>query len=300
MMKDFTGMIAAMATPFLPNEELNYPEAARLVKHLLHSGLNGVLIGGTTGEYHLMSIPEREQLIACAVEAAKDCGEDKYIIAGASCHRTKETVALAHAAGEAGADFVLVLPPYYLPTSRQGIIDYYREIAANTKAGVIIYHYPSNVNVYLEPEFIMELSSIENMVGIKNTVDMHHTVNLIALNEHNPKFRICNGFEHLILSNLASGGDACMGIVQNLAPRQLSQLYAAMQRGDYVAASKIQDSLVPLYNLLETAEDPCPAPVKYGLEIQGFHCGLPRRPLVPLSEGTKVRLKQVMEQIGLI
>lgn len=295
-MKKLEGMIAAMATPMKPDESLDFDAIAKLVKHLFAKGLHGILAGGTTGEYNLMSLDERKDLIKCAVEAAKGTGG--YVVAGASCHRTRDTVALAEYAGETGADFVLVLPPYYLPTTRQGVYDYFKAVSESTKAGVVIYHYPAAVNVLLEPEFLAELGRFDNIAGIKNTADMEHTLKLIALNNHYEGFKICNGYEHLFLATLACGGDSCMGIIPNLVPAQLAEMYDLVKKNDIAAASMINEKMVPLYNIMETPDEPCPGPVKYGLELQGLSAGLPRKPVMGVSDGMKTLLEQAMRTAG--
>lgn len=297
-MKKFEGMIAAAATPMKANEELDFETAGKLFKDLIDKGLDGILVGGTTGEYSLMSFEERKELIKVAVEALK--GTKGYVLAGVSCHRMKDTVELAKYAGDVGAEFVLVLPPYYLPTTKQGIYDYYKEIAENTKAGVAIYHYPAAVNVTLDPEFIIELSKIDNVIGIKNTEDMEHTAKLIALNNHNEKFKIFNGYEHLFLPTFACGGDGAMGIIPNLVPEDMAEMYRLVKKNDFAAASKINEKLIPLYNIMETEDEPCPGPVKYGLELQGYSAGLPRKPVVGVSDAMKAELAKVMKEVGAI
>jgi len=297
-MQKYEGMIAAMATPMKPDESLDFDAITRLVRHLFAKGLHGILAGGTTGEYNLMSISERKDLFKCAVEAAKGTGG--YVVAGASCFRTSDTVALAGYAGEIGADFVLVLPPYYHTTTKQGVYDYFKTVSENTKAGVLIYHYPAATNILLEPEFLAELGKFDNIVGIKNTADMEHTSKLIALNAHYEGFKISNGYEHLFLPTLACGGDGCMGIVQNLVPAQMREMYDLVRKNDIAGAAKINEKMVPIYNMLETADEPCPGPVKYGLELQGLSAGLPRRPIVGVSEGMKVKIEQVMKQAGVL
>ena len=295
-MKKYEGMVAAMATPMKPDESIDFDATAKLVKHLFAKGLNGILIAGTTGEYNLMSATEKKDLYKCAVDAAKGTGG--FIIIGVSSFRTKDTVASAEYAGEIGADFIMALPPYYHTTSKKGIYDYFKEVAGSSKAGLLIYHYPGATNVLLEPEFIMELSTIKNIVGIKNTADMIHTSKLIALNKHNENFTITNGYEHLFLPTLACGGDGCLGIIPNLVPEQMAEMYRLAKNNDMAGASKINERLIPLYNILETDDNPCPGPVKYGLELQGLSAGKPRKPITDISESFKVTMKKVMQEAG--
>ena len=89
-----------------------------------------------------------------------------------------------------------------------------------------------------------------------------------------------------------------MGIIPNLVPAQMTEMYNLVKKNDVVGAAKINEKMIPLYNLLETADEPCPGPVKYGLELQGISAGLPRKPIVGISDNMKVTLKKVMEQVG--
>src|SRR5699024_5199131 len=102
------------------------------------------------------------------------------VMAGTGCHRTEDTVALTVYASKVGASSALVLPPYYLPTSEQGIYDYFKEIADSVDIGIMIYNYPDATNIELSPEQIYELSKIDGVVGIKNTTDQIHTCKVIA------------------------------------------------------------------------------------------------------------------------
>lgn len=294
-MYQFKGMVAAMPTPFNADETINFDGFKKILNHLVAGGMHGVLIGGSTGEYSLMSMEERKSIIKTACDEAKGKID---IIAGCSCHRTKDTVEMAKFAAEAGADAALVIPPYYLKTSRQGIIDYYQEISDNAEIGIVIYHYPDATGVFLDPELILELSRIKNVIGVKNTTEMEHTSKLIDMFKDDENFGIINGFEHLIMGTLATGGDGTMGIVHNLVPKEMVQIYDAMQANDVKKAMEINKRLTPLYTLME--EEPYPGPVKAALEMIGLPGGKPRKPVVAPSEGMKQRLKEGLKSAGII
>ncbi len=294
-MYQFKGMVAAMPTPFNEDETINFDGFKQVLNHLVEGGMHAVLIGGSTGEYSLMSKEERKSIIKAACDEAKG---KIGIIAGCSCSRTRDTVEMVKFAAEAGADAALVLPPYYLKTSRQGIIDYYQEISDNASIGIVAYHYPDATGVVLDPELILELSRIENVIGVKNTAEMEHTSKLIDMFKDDENFGVINGFEHLIMGTLATGGDGTMGIVHNLVPREMVQIYDAMQANDLKTAMEINKRLASLYTLME--EEPYPGPVKAALELMGLSGGKPRKPIVPPSEGMKEKLKEGLKAAGLI
>lgn len=294
-MYQFKGMVAAMTTPFNEDETINYDGFKKILNHLVDGGMHGVLIGGSTGEYSLMSMDERKSIIKAACDQAKGKID---IIAGASCHRPKDTIEMVKFAAEAGADAVLVIPPYYLKTSRQGIVDYYQEISDNSSIGIVIYHYPDATGVLLDPELVLELSKIEKVIGIKNTAEMEHTSKLIDLFKDDENFGVINGFEHLIMGTLATGGDGTMGILHNLVPKEMVAIYDAMQKNDYQKALEINRKLAPLYTLME--EEPYPGPIKAALEMIGLPGGKPRKPIVSPTEGMKQRLKEGLKAAGVI
>ena len=294
-MAKFKGMVAAVPTPFNEDESINFDAFEKLLEHVIGGGMHCLLIGGSTGEYSLLSVPERKSLIEAAVKITK---KRTKILAGCSNHRPCDVIDMAQFSAEVGADMALVLPPYYMKTSRQGLIDYFTEIAEKSPIGIMIYHYPLNTGVYLEPELIVELGRIKNIVAVKNTDEMDHTAKLIALSRDMDDFSIINGYENLIMGTLALGGEGTMGLVHNLAPKHMVDIFNAMASGDLATAQKINATLAPLYNMMES--EPYPGPLKAALSMMGIPMGVPRKPIVPPSEEMKANLRKAMMEIGIL
>ncbi len=289
-----TGMIPAMPTPFNEEGNIDFDSYNKLIDHLIDGGVHCLLAGGSTGEYSLMSMDERKSVLKAAVEAAKG---RVPIMAGTSAHKTEDTLELTRYAAEIGADCALVINPYYLKTSEQGIIDYYTKLAKNSDIGIVIYHYPAATSVELSPELIAELSKIDGIVGVKNTTDQEHTCKVIALTKNQDDFSVLTGFEHLILPTLAVGGDGATGIVHNLVPKEIVQMYKLFTEDkDIEGAIKINQKLLPLYDYVEA--EPVPGPVKAGLDILGIKGGHVREPLVPASEELKQKMRQALSELG--
>ena len=295
-MKKLEGIVAAMVTPMFADGRINFEETGKLVKHLFKKGLHGILVGGGTGEYNMMSMQERKDLINCALEAAK--GFDGYIIAGTSCHGTHNTIELSRFAGEAGSDFVLVLPPYYLPTTKQATLDYFKEVSQNTKSGLVIYHYPVGTNVALTPKELVDLGKEPNIAGVKNTNVMEHTMQTIVENSYADNFKVLTGLDTLVLSTLACGGDGSITIAGNIFPTQFVQIYNYIKANDLSSARAIYHKIMPVLNLQLTPENPYPGPVKYCLELQGLSVGIPRKPVVTVDDDMKIKLKELMAKAG--
>ncbi|MGN7485038.1 4-hydroxy-tetrahydrodipicolinate synthase [Priestia megaterium] len=288
------GMIPALPTPMNEDNSIDFNGLKQLIDHAIEGGMNCLLVGGSTGEYSLMSMEERKEVIKFVCETAKG---RLPVMAGTGCHRTEDTIALTKYAAEVGADCALVINPYYMHTSRQGIIDHYKAVAENSDIGIVIYHYPDVTNVELDPELIYELSQIDGIIGIKNTADGQHTSKLIALTKDNPNFSVLTGFEHLILPTLALGGHGAIGVVHNLAPKKIAKLYdLIVNENDLKEATKLNQELLELYNAIE--EETIPGTVKAGLEALGLPGGKSRLPLVSASEEFKSTIKQVLTNLN--
>ena len=295
-MFEFSGVIPAMVTPFKEDRSIDSNGLQKLVKHLAEAGCQGILIGGSTGEYTLMSFEERKQIIELAVEAARNL--NTTIIANTGCHATEHSISLTQHAQKVGADAAMILPTYYLKTTKEGIINHYKLISDNVDIPLTIYHYPEATNVYLEPEEIIEISKINNVVGIKNTAPMQHTSKLLSLTKDLNNFKVLTGYEHLFLSTLACGGDGVIGIVNNIVAEELLEMYKAIQKDNLTKAQEINDSLIKLYDLME--EEPSPGPVKAALQLMNLPAGPSRLPIVPASEDIKRRIKEELIKLNKI
>lgn len=293
MYKPF-GMIPAMPTPFDEKGNIDFDAFKALIEHLIDGGVHCLLAGGSTGEYSLMSMEERKSVIKAAVDFSNG---RVPVMAGTSAHRTEDTIELTKYAAEVGADCALVITPYYMQTSEEGLKNYFETIARQSNIGIVIYHYPSATNVELSPEFIAELSKIEGIVGVKNTTDQEHTCKVIGLTKDQEDFAVLTGYEHLILPTLAVGGDGATGIIPNLIPKEIVRIYDLfVKEKDIEGAIALNQKLLPLYDYVEA--EPSPGPVKAGLDIIGLKGGTVRSPLVPASEELKEKMKKTLSSLG--
>lgn len=289
------GMIPAIPTPMNEDFSINYEGIGKILDHLIDKGIETVLVGGSNGEYSLMTIEERKQVIQYVCEKVR--GKAK-VMAGTGCHRTEDTIELTKFASDVGADWALVINPYYMHTTEQGIIDYYKKVAENVDIGILIYHYPDVTNVELSPELIYKISKIDGIVGIKNTADQIHTSKLLNLVKDNDNFSLLTGFEHLILPTLAIGGHGAIGVVHNLVPTELIRLYNLVLDNNIKEAMELNKKLMPLYDVIE--EEVIPGTVKAGLEALGLPGGPSREPLIAASDAYREKVKKLLTEIGAI
>ena len=295
MKKAPKGIFVPVITPFHDDETIDFPSYKKVIDFVIEGGVHGLLVGGTTGEYHVMSLEERKSLIKAACEHAAG---RVPVMAGVGCFTARETIELANYAAECGVEWGLVLPPYYHHTSDEGVVDFYREIAAKSKVGIVIYNYPGATNVHMPPEMIYELSQEKNIVSVKESADFGHLCQVAALTKDVDNFTVFTGEEHFILPTFAVGGQGAFGILINLLPKEFVTMYELIMKNDVNAARDLNRRLSGIYGLMEAEGSPYPGPVKAALDMIGIKGGKVRKPLTQPTDEIKAQLKAQLEKIG--
>ncbi len=294
-MKAPKGIYVPLVTPFNDDETIDFPSYKKVIDHVIDGGVHGILVGGTTGEYHVMSTEERKSLIKAGCEYAAG---RVPVLAGVGCPTAKETIQLANYAADCGAAFGMVLPPYYHHTSDVGIVDFFKEVAANSKIGIMIYNYPGATNVEMPPEMIYELSMEENIVSVKESADFGHLCRVVALTRDVENFTVFTGEEHYILPTFTVGGQGAFGILINLLPKEIVKMYELIMNNDAAAARELNSKMTGIYDLMEVEGNPYPGPVKAGLDMIGIKGGRVRKPLTQPTDDLKARMKAELIKLG--
>lgn len=288
------GLFVPLVTPFHADESIDYEGYKRVIDYVIEGGMDGVLVGGTTGEYHMMSVEERKELIKKGCEIV---GGRVHVMAGTGMNTAKATIELTNYAAECGAEYALVLPPYYHQTTEEGIYEFFREIAAGSKIGIVIYHTPGATNVELSVPLIRRLAQIENIVAVKETIDETHTSQTYMHTKDIPGFCVMEANEPLLLPSYAIGIDAAFSIIFNLLPREMRELYdLVFQKNDLAAARALNEKLSPIFDLME--EEPYPGPVKVGLDAIGMPGGIVRKPLTQPSDEMRRKMREELKKLG--
>ena len=286
-------MFVPIITPFREDQSIDFDSFKKVIDFTIESGVDGILICGGTGEYHMMTLEEQKEVIkrGCEFVAGR-----VPIVAGVGESTATATIELANFAADCGAQWGLVLPPYYQPTTREGVLDFFEEIAANSRVGIVIYNNPLATAVDLDADLIYELAQNENIVSLKDTADMIHTSKVVALTKDVENFTVFQGYEHLILPALAVGADGGYAILMNALPKEYAHLYALTQQDKWREAAEFNRSMAPLYTAME--DEPYPAPVKAAMNMLGLPAGCVRKPLVEASDGLKDRMRAALQSIG--
>lgn len=296
MSKTPKGIFVPLVTPFNEDDSINFEAYKEVIDFQVENGVHGLLVGGTTGEYHVMSIEERKTLIKAGCEYAAG---RVPVMAGVGCNTAEESIELVNYAAACGATWGLALPPYYHQTSEEGISEFFKELAAKSNIGIVMYNYPSATNVEMSPELIYELAQEENIVSVKESADFGHLCEVVALTKELENFTVFTGEEHFILPTLTVGGQGAFGILINLLPKEFAELYElAVQKNDLDAARALNQKLSGIYGLMEAEGNPYPGPVKAAMDMIGKKGGKVRKPLTQPTDDMKEKLKKELTRLG--
>ena len=289
----FRGSFTALVTPF-KNGSVDEKSFRDLVDWQIAEGTKGLVPVGTTGESPTLSHEEHGHVVQWCVEQTRG---RVPVVAGAGSNSTKEAIAMATHAEEVGADAVLVVTPYYNKPTQEGLYQHFKSINDAIGIPIIIYNIPPRSVIDMSVETMTRLFELENIAGVKDA-----TSNMTRVSQQRaaigPDFNQLSGEDATALGFNAHGGHGCISVTANVAPRLCAEFQNSCLDGDYVAALRLQDKLMPLHTalFLETS----PAPVKYALSLVGKCSETVRLPMVPVSEKTRAAVREAMVHTGLI
>ena len=289
----FKGCATALVTPFT-NDGINFEELRKLIEFQILEGIDGLVICGTTGESSTMSLVEKKSVIDFSVKVANG---RVPIIAGTGGNNTADAVAMSKYAESVGADALLLVTPYYNKTTQKGLIAHFNKIAESVNIPIILYNVPSRTGLNIEPEICLELSKIPNIVAIKEASGNISQVAKIA-NLCNDELTIYSGNDDQILPILSLGGLGVISVLSNVYPKFVHEMVMDYLTGNWQKATASQIYSLPLINALFSEVNPIP--IKYALNKIGFNCGIPRLPLIELSDKNKERIDTLLKETSKI
>jgi 4-hydroxy-tetrahydrodipicolinate synthase len=288
----FRGSFTALVTPF-KNGSVDEKSFRDLVDWQITEGTKGLVPVGTTGESPTLSHEEHGHVVQWCVEQTRG---RVPVVAGAGSNSTKEAIAMAAHAEEVGADAVLVVTPYYNKPTQEGLYQHFKAINDAIGIPIIIYNIPPRSVIDMTVETMERLFELENIAGVKDA-----TANMTRVSQQRaamgPDFNQLSGEDATALGFNAHGGHGCISVTANVAPRLCAEFQNSCLDGDYAAALRLQDKLMPLHTalFLETS----PAPVKYALSVVGKCSETVRLPMVPVNEKTRAAVREAMVHAGL-
>lgn len=288
----FKGCGTAIITPFT-NEGINFEEFRKLIEFQISNGADSIIVCGTTGESSTMSLDEKQSAIEFAVRVAN---KRIPIIAGTGGNCTKSAIELSKYAENVGADAILVVTPYYNKTTQAGLIAHYTAIANSVKLPIIMYNVPSRTGLNIAPETCFKLAKLDNIVAVKEASgDLSQVAKIAALCRDN--LHIYSGNDDQILPILSLGGLGVISVISNIIPKTVHDMTENFFEGKISEATKLQLDTLELTSAMFSEVNPIP--VKAALNMVGFNAGLPRLPLVELSEPGKEKVKNALKNLNI-
>ena len=288
------GSIPALITP-MKDGAVDEAAFRKFVAWQIKEGSHGLVPVGTTGESPTVTPDEHKTLIEICVSEAKG---RVPVIAGTGSNNTAEAIEYTVHAKKAGADAALVVIPYYNKPTQDGIYAHYKAIVDAVDIPIIVYNVPGRTVTSISVETLGRLTSdFRNIVGVKDaTADMTRPSRQRLLSGEG--FVQLSGEDGTALGFNAHGGVGCISVTANVAPRLCAEFQEATLKGDYKAALKLQDRLMPLHHALfvETS----PGPIKYACSLLGHCAPEARLPMVPVVESTKKAVRDAMTHAGLL
>jgi 4-hydroxy-tetrahydrodipicolinate synthase len=288
------GSITALITPFRDGA-VDEKAFSNLVDWQIREGTHGLVPVGTTGESPTVSHEEHRRVIEICVEVAD---RRVPVIAGAGSNSTEEAISLARFAEDHGADAILSVVPYYNKPNQEGLFQHFSAIAQSTGLPIILYSVPGRTVVDLQVDTISRLREAhDNIVGVKDaTANMERaTMQRVLLGDD---FILLSGEDMTALGFNAHGGNGCISVTSNVAPKLCSLFQNACQQGNYVEARALQEKLVHLHKNLFI--EPNPQGVKYAAARLNLCRNELRLPLVPVNKSTEVAIDFALEHAGLL
>ena len=288
----FAGLTVALVTPFRDGA---VDEAAlrKLVDWHVEMGTDCVSPVGTTGECPTLSHDEHERVIAIVCEQA--AGRVK-VMAGTGSNNTTEAIRLTKFAKAAGADAALMVTPYYNKPTQEGFFQHYKAVAEQVDLPIILYNIPGRSAKNMEPETIIRLGELPNIVGVKeSTGSMDQASQIIAMSN----LTVLSGDDSLTLPLLALGGRGVVSVVGNIVPKDVKAMLTAFDQGDLATARKWHYKLFPLCrDLLGLSTNPIP--IKGAMKVLGRDTGEVRLPMTQLTAAEEQKLVATLRTYGLL
>ena len=288
----FTGAATALVTPMNSDGSVNYSRLETLVEEQVKSGIDALLICGTTGEKSTLDYEEHLKVIETAAKA--NSGRVP-LIAGTGSNDTVYSVHLCDDAEHMGADAFLMVTPYYNKTSQRGLVAHYNYIADRVSKPIILYNVPSRTGVAIQPETYKELSRHPNIIATK---EANGDIASVAKTRYlcGDDLDIYTGNDDQIVPTLSLGGIGVISVLSNILPAEVHSLCAEYFAGNTAKAAEMQIKYSGLISALFS--DVNPVPVKAAMDLMGLNAGPCRLPLYKMSEPALENLKQKLKECG--
>jgi len=299
MMQPLQGSFVALVTPMRTDGSLDYESLESLIDWHIQSGTNGIVAVGTTGESATVSVMEHLKIIEQTIEFVDG---RIPVITGTGANSTQEAIELTQTAASLGADFALIVTPYYNKPNQEGLYQHYMKIADSAEIPQILYNVPSRTACDLRPETVSRLSYHPNIVGIKEAIDDPARLDeLMSIRERvsdQKYFAVLSGDDPTFSQFMSTGGDGVISVAANILPSQVAKICGLNLEGHHEDAKELNEMYRNIFELLFIESNPIP--VKWMLEqMTKINSGI-RLPLVSLDSQYHDAIKNEMIKLKLL
>ena len=284
-MSSITGILAAAATPFDDDEQINETALRAHVRRQLDAGVHGIFALGTNGEFYAQSAVERAEAARMVLDEV--AGQVPVVI-GAGAATTRETISIAQDAATAGADALSIITPYFAAASQTEIAIHFRAVAESVDVPVIVYNIPARTGNAVAPATLEKLAEVDNITGVKDSSGNFDTILQYLERTDRDSFDVISGNDSLILWTLIAGGAGGISGIANVYPKTMASIYDLFLAGDSEGARAAQDSIRPIRNCLALGNPN--TVVKHAANVREFGLGPARAPFNALSDEAKATI----------
>ena len=295
-MQVLQGSLVALVTPLLKNGDVDYESLSSLLDWHIANETDGIVSVGTTGESATLNVKEHIEVIDYSVKYVQN---RIPVIAGTGANSTDEAIELSLEAKLKGADYVLLVTPYYNKPNQKGLLAHYEKIANNVDIKQILYNVPSRTACDLKPETVSVLSEHKNIVGLKEAVDdIERIKELVKISNNSPDFAILSGDDPTFMNALIEGAHGVISVAANVIPKSISQICKLIREDNVAEAKKLNEFNNNIYRLLFVESNPIP--VKWMLTKMGMIENSIRLPLIELDETYHDEILSELNKLKLI
>lgn len=289
----FKGSGVAIITPF-NDRGIDFKKLEELLEWQIKSGIDAIIICGTTGEASTMTEKERKDAIKFTVDTVKG---RIPVIAGTGSNCTQSAINMSKWAESIGVDGVLVITPYYNKTTQKGLVEHFKAVASSIKIPVVIYNVPGRTGLNLKPKTLEKLCHIENIAAVKEASgDISQIAQIKAL--CGDKIDLYSGNDDQTIPILSLGGIGVISVLANIIPEDMHNMCKLFLEGNIKEALALQLKALSLMNSMFIETNPIP--IKTAMNILGMDVGNLRLPLCSMSEENLEIVKAELKNYGLL
>lgn len=297
MMQALNGSLVALITPMNLKGEVDFDSLEKLIEWHIANDTNGIVSVGTTGESATLKIDEHLKVIEHTVK----CVNGRIpVIAGSGSNSTTQAIETTTESQRIGADFSLLVTPYYNRPNQKGLIEHYVKIADTCNIKQILYNVPSRTACDILPETVKVLSNHQNIIGIKEAVNNQKRINeLVKISKESQEdFLIFSGDDESFFNLISSGGHGVISVAANVIPKSISNICKLIMEERIEEANELNKKYQILYDLLFVESNPIP--VKWMLSKMGFIKNSLRLPLINLDKKFEENIMSEMIKLKLL